>query len=200
MIRETRSLKSRKFLIYTILFCLISNFLAMACILWDLVGQQVDQDVYSATHTAYSDALTENSHLATDDAYWNIKTWTEQAMTQQARDEILQGTPKPHGPPVITDLYLPSLISGDGTTFYGELYFSDDMGDVNRITIEVVRADNFEGADYDPRPYLVRGDTLQGVYQLYIWCQGDQIVTLRFTLYDSFGSKSNSKETTFTCD
>ena len=73
-------------------------------------------------------------------------------------------------------------------------------GDVNRLTLDVVSAENFGGADYDPSPYLIAGDPYSGVYQLYIWCEGSQDVTLRATLYDMNGLKSNSVNFLFECE
>lgn len=199
MTASTQAAHPRKFLIATILFCFLFTLLTMACILWDLAGQQVSQEVYSLTYTAIAYELTELVYQSTDDAYWTSLSLTSAAQTEQARQEAEQGNLKPHGPPVITWVYFPAFIPGNGTTYNGELSFRDEMGDVNRITIEVVKAENFGGADYDPRPYLIRGDQFEGTYQLYIWCEGAQEVSLSITLYDSFGSKSNSVPLDFTC-
>ncbi len=101
--------------------------------------------------------------------------------------------------PIILDIEFPATIPGDGTTSNGELSFADDNGDINRLTIEVIRATEFGGADYDPTGYIIDGNNYGGTIKLFIWCKGSQTVTLRATLYDWAGLKSNSMDFSFTC-
>lgn len=183
---------------------LVMLFFSLSCIVWDLVGYEISKDVYSGTYTAISIEQTriqrdiewenENNTLWADE---NNAYETNQHATYQA---ILSETAVPPSPPVIVTVEFLSTIIGDGQTNYGSLYFHDQNGDVNRLTLEVVSADNFGGADYDPSSYLIAGDAYSGVYQLYIWCEGQQDVTLRATLYDRSGLKSNSVNFSFTCE
>lgn len=183
---------------------LIMLSFSLSCIIWDLVGYDISKDVYSGTYTAISREQTQIQK----DIEWeneNNTLWADtnnaNATAQQATYEaILSATvPPPSAPVIITIEFLSSII-GDGKTNYGNLYFRDADGDVNRITLDVVSATNFGGADYDPRSYLIAGDYYSGVFQLYIWCEGSQDVTLRATLYDEAGLKSNSMNFSFTCE
>ena len=183
---------------------LIPFLVTINCIVWDLVGYDVSKDVYSGTYTAISRELTqiqrdieyenENNTLYAD---YNNAVATNQQATYEA---ILSATTVPPSPPVIVQIDFLSTIIGDGDTNYGNLYFHDVNGDVNRLTLDVVAAENFGGADYDPNPYMIAGDYYSGVYQLYIWCEGAQDVTMRATLYDQSRLKNNSVNFSFTCE
>jgi hypothetical protein len=169
-----------------------------------LIGFNVSKDVYSGTYTAIAREQTQIQREIEEDiardtewADYNNAQSTDQAATYQA---VLSATIPPPSAPVIENIEFLSTIIGDGETNYGNLYFHDFNGDVNRITIDVVSAENFGNADYDPTPYLTAGDYYAGVYQLYIWCEGSQDVTLRTTLYDQAGLKSNSVNFSFTCE
>ena len=176
---------------------------SLGCIVWDLVGYDMSKDVYSGTYTAISRELTEiqqeiEFENESNTLYADINN--ANATNQQATYEaIMSATIPPPSPPVIENIEFLSTITGDGLTNYGNLYFHDQNGDVNRLTLDVVSATNFGSADYDPSPYLIAGDYFSGVFQLYIWCEGSQDVTLRATLYDTTGLKSNSVNFSFTC-
>lgn len=179
-------------------------FFSLGCIVWDLVGYDISKDVYSGTYTAIARELTQiqidyELEIAekTEWADYNNARYTSEAATYVA---FLSATAPPPVPPVIITIEFLSTIIGDGKTNYGNLYFRDGDGDVNRLTLDVVTATNFGGADYNPRPYLIAGDYYSGVFQLYIWCEGSQDVTLRATLYDEAGLKSNSMNFSFTCE
>jgi hypothetical protein len=183
---------------------LLFSILTINCMLWDLGGEEVAHDVFSGTYTKISQEQTalqreveEDNARDTEWADYNNAYATNQAATYQA---ILSATVSPPSPPVIERIEFLSVIIGDGQTNYGSLYFHDTDGDVNRLTLVVVSATNFGGADYDPNTYLIAGDYYAGVYQLYIWCEGSQDVTLRATLYDLTGLKSNSVDFSFTCE
>lgn len=179
-------------------------FISLSCIVWDLVGYDMSKDVYSGTYTAISRELTQiqeeiEYENESNTLYADINN--ANATAQQATYEaIMSATIPPPSPPVIVKIEFLSTIIGDGVTNYGNLYFHDQNGDVNRLTLDVVSATNFGGADYDPRDYLIAGDRYSGVYQLYIWCEGSQDVSLRATLYDEAGLKSNSINFSFTCE
>lgn len=179
-------------------------FISLSCIVWDLVGYDISKDVYAGTYTAISREQTqiqleieEDIRQDTEMADYNNAYYTSQAATYQA---ILSATVEPPSAPVIVSIEFLSTIIGDGEPNYGNLYFHDRNGDVNRLTLNVVSAINFSGAVYDPRDYLIAGDAYSGVYQLYIWCEGQQDVTLEATLFDEAGLKSNSMNFSFTCE
>lgn len=179
-------------------------FISLNCIIWDLVGYDISKDVYSGTYTAIS---IDQTRMQEDLEYENENNtlWADEnnayATSQHATYEaIMSATIPPPSPPVIVTIEFLSTIIGDGQPNYGNLYFHDQNGDVNRLTLDVVSAANFGGADYNPSPYLIAGDPFSGVYQLYIWCEGSQDVTLRATLYDEAGFKSNSMNFSFTCE
>ena len=183
---------------------LLMLFISLNCIIWDLVGYDISKDVYSGTYTAISreqtqiqEEIEEDIARDTEWADYNNTYATNQAATYQA---ILSATPPDPSPPVINKIEFLSTIIGDGETNYGSLYFHDVDGNINRLTLDVVSAANFGSADYDPNPYIIAGDYYSGVYQLYIWCEGSQDVTLRATLYDTTGLKSNSVIFSFTCE
>ncbi len=183
---------------------LLIMFISLSCIVWDLVGYDISKDVYSGTYTAISREWTqiqleieEDIRQDTEMADYNNAYATNQKATYEA---ILSATVEPPSAPVIVSIEFLSTIIGDGEPNYGNLYFHDRNGDVNRLTLNVVSAINFSGAVYDPRPYLIAGDPYSGVYQLYIWCEGQQDVTLQATLYDEAGLKSNSMNFSFTCE
>ena len=178
--------------IYRWSLAILLVFFGMACALRDL-GKPVVEDVYLGP------TLTEQAYRDTQDALWETamaEAYTQDAMTRESA--YLTASPT-SAPPAILRVYLPPVIPGDRSTVNGELEFSDPDGDVNRLTIEVVQAVNFGGSDYDPRQYLMYGDRYNGVYQLYIWCEGQQTVTLRYTLYDGRGNRSNSMDASFEC-
>ena len=183
---------------------LLFSALTLNCIVWELVGFDISKDVYSETYTAISREQTQiqweiEEDIAHDTAWadYNNAYATNQQATYEA---ILSATIPPPSAPVIERIEFLSTIIGDGETNNGNLYFHDADGDVNRLTLDVVSATNFGGADYDPTLYLIAGDYYSGVFQLYIWCEGSQNVTLRATLYDMTGLKSNSMDFSFTCE
>lgn len=198
-------MKTRRKTVYqwTLIFLLILS-ISLGCIVWDLIGYDISKDVYSGTYTAISRELTQiqeeiEYENESNTLYADINN--ANATNQQATYEaIMSATIPPPSPPVIVKIEFLSTIIGDGETNYGNLYFHDQNGDVNRLTLDVVSATNFGGADYDPAYYLIAGDNYSGVYQLYIWCEGSQDVTLRATLYDEAGLKSNSVNFSFTCE
>lgn len=183
---------------------LLMMFISLSCIVWDLIGYDISKDVYSGTYTAIARELTQiqeeiEYENESNTLYADINN--ANATNQQATYEaIMSATIPPPSPPVIVTIEFLSTIIGDGETNYGNLYFHDQNGDVNRLTLDVVSATNFGSADYDPSLYLIAGDPYSGVYQLYIWCEGQQDVTLRATLYDEAGLKSNSMNFSFTCE
>ncbi len=174
----------------------------LACMAWEVASpdlEKISAEVYPLTHTALAALRTEIADEMTRDAEMETawaQAYTQDAATSAAYTPTTLGS---HPPPVIKAIYFPGSIPGDGRTYHGELKFTDQMGDIDRLTIEVVQAQNFGGADYDPRPYLIYGTRFDGTYDLYIWCEGQQNVGLRVRLYDSMGGVSNPRRFDFEC-
>jgi len=147
-----------------------------------------DAKLYNAkTATAWQ--ATENSKIATHKADMLTYDASLKALTQTAQ------APKP---PVITGINFPSEIPGNKSTMIGLLYFKDPDGDIKYITYDVVIATNF-GGGVDNAPKLDTGNWNDGAIKVYIWCDGQQTVTLRATIFDFAGNRSNSMDFTFTC-
>ena len=189
-------------MIARLFFILVLVFFSLGCALWELVGESVINTVYDKTLTAESRYATQVQedleYEMTNDAIWKDVNDRNATLTMEAYKTALAELQIP-SPPVIDAIDFVDSIPGDGNTYYGKLYFRDPDGDVNRITIDVVKAENFGGADYDPSDYIISGTEYLGIIQLYIWCEGQQEVTLRVTLYDTQGNKSNSVDFSFTC-
>lgn len=173
----------------------------LGCVIWDLGGDKVHEVVHAGTLTADAARLT---HMQEDLEYRQTidaaeyERMTQRAGTAQAA-QLTNTAEAPPSPPSILDIEFPAVIPGDGTTYYGKLHFRDRNGDVNRITIDVVQSASFGSSDYDPRDYIVAGDHFSGAIQLHIWCEGQQLVTLRTTLWDASGLRSNSLDFAFAC-
>lgn len=184
------------------LFLLLTIF-SINCIIWDLVGEDISHVVYAKTYTAISREQTEVQREIEDeiarDTEWADYNNQAATLTAAAYQTILAAPSPTASPPSILKVDFPTHIPGNKETYLGKLYFQDADGDVNRITLDVVKAVNFEGADYDPGAYLISGDYTNGVYQIYIWCDGVQDVTLRARLYDQTGLSSNSVDFSFSC-
>jgi hypothetical protein len=165
------------------------------CVAWELFVE-VPANPLQGTETELS---RQETFAAEQTDLW--ATEVEFVRRREATAKALAGpTPTTRTwPPRITGIDFPARIPGNKSQIIGELDFEDYDGDINRITIEVVKAANFQGADYDPHPYLDHGNYTRGAYKLYIWCEGAQDVTLRVTLFDKAGSRSNSQDFAFTC-
>lgn len=103
-------------------------------------------------------------------------------------------------PPKIISIQFRDYIKADSSKYLGELAFSDNNGNINRLVLTVIHAINFDGKDFDPTEFIISGDKYEGVIQLEIRCKIKQQVTLRATLYDTTGYNSNNKEFTFVCN
>lgn len=102
-------------------------------------------------------------------------------------------------PPSITSIDFPGQIPADGSSVRGTVGFRDPDGDINWVTFDVVQATNFTPFEYNPVESLVEGDTTDGVFAFRIWCNIDQSVTLRTTLYDEAGNSSGPVDFSFSC-
>lgn len=157
-----------------------------------------EENEWAFLQTGFAEAnktKTANAGLASTQNAERLWTWSAE---QYATDMALTPSSTPSRP-IILDIEFPANISGNGTTYNGELSFVDDNGDINRLTIEVISATEFGSADYDPTGYIIDGNNYRGTTQLYIWCKGAQSVRLRATLFDQAGLKSNSMDFSFTC-
>ncbi len=139
--------------------------------------------------TATSEQATEDAQRATQQVEWLTFDAQMKGLTQTAQAPKI---------PIITGINFPGTIPGNKSTIIGLLYFTDPDGDVQYITYDVIRATNFESG-VDNAPKLDSGDWTNGALKIYIWCEGEQDVTLRATLYDYAGNRSNSVDFSFTC-
>jgi hypothetical protein len=119
-------------------------------------------------------------------------------LTYDAQMRSLTQTDEAPKPPVITGISFPSEIPGNKSVIIGLLNFTDPDGDIQYITYDVVSATNFSGGvDNDPK--LNSGNWNNGAIKVYIWCDGQQDVTLEATIHDFAGNKSNPWRFSFTC-
>ena len=139
--------------------------------------------------TATSWQATENSKIATHKADMATYDADLRSLTQTAQ------APKP---PVITGINFPSEIPGNKSTMIGLLYFTDPDGDIQYVKYDVIRATKF-GGGADNAPKLNSGNWNNGAIKVYIWCDGQQNVTLEATIHDRAGNKSNPWRFSFTC-
>ena len=133
---------------------------------------------------------------ATDDA--QRKTQQVEWKTFDAQMKGLTQTAQAPKPPVITGINFPKEIPGNKSIIIGLLYFKDTDGDIDHVTYDVVSANQF-GAGTDNAPKLDSGDWTNGALKIYLWCEGQQNVTLRATIYDYAGNRSNSMDFSFAC-
>ncbi len=206
MMSQPERFMSRSFL----LVLLAAFFLfTMNCIIGDLFMMQYNQDrtatsfardtqwimTYTEEARRYNDK-TATAEQATDDA--QRATQQVEWLTFDAQMRGLSQTAEAPKVPMITGISFPSEIPGNKSTIIGLLYFTDPDGDVQYITYDVVSAVTFSnGVDNAPR--LDSGDWTNGALKIYIWCEGEQNVTLRATLYDYAGNRSNSMDFSFAC-
>ena len=185
-------------------FLLITN-----CMIGELFVMQLNDDrtatsfaidtQWRMTYTA--EAKLYNYKTATAwQATENAKILTHQAdmLTYDAQLKALTQTAQAPKPPVITGINFPKEIPGNKSTMIGLLYFTDIDGDIQYITYDVVSSINF-GDGTDNAPKLDSGNWNNGAIKIYIWCDGQQDVTLQATIYDFAGNRSNSMNFSFTC-
>jgi hypothetical protein len=185
-----------------LLMLLLSLLGSLSCMIWEMGKPVIDA---AATETMQAAMLsvyeTQKASLAQTQASV-AQTQAAFEMTYQAERDAVRKTSTARAnpaPPVITRISFPSEIPGNHSTIIGLVYFQDPNGDINRVTLEVVSAINFGGSDYDPMSSMDSGSLYDGAFKIYIWCEGQQDVTLRVTLYDISGLKSNSMNFSFTC-
>ena len=140
---------------------------------------------------------TATARQATDNA--SILTHQADMLTYDAQLRALTQTAQAPKPPVITGISFPSKIPGNKSVIIGLLYFTDSDGDPKYVTYDVVSAINFGGGT-DNELRLDSGTWNNGAIKIYLWCDGEQDVTLRAALYDYAGNRSNSMNFSFTCE
>ena len=179
------------------------------CTLGRMLTDQVHED---STNTSYAldtswsntytqeakdfNYMTATSWQETDDA--RVETSRAQISTEDARFTAIAQTELAPKPPIITGVNFPAEIPGNKSTIIGLLYFTDADGDISHIVYDVVSATQFGGGT-DSEPKLDSGDWTNGAVKIYLWCEGQQTVTLLATIFDRAGNKSNSMSFTFTC-
>ena len=99
---------------------------------------------------------------------------------------------------MITGISFPKEIPGNKSTIIGLLYSTDLDGDIRYVTPDVISAEHF-GSGVDNSPNLDSGTWDNGAIKIYLCCEGEQGVTLRATIYDYAGNRSNSMDFSFTC-
>jgi hypothetical protein len=139
--------------------------------------------------TATSIQATDNSMRETNQAEY--KTF-DAKMAGLTQTEL---APKP---PRITKIDFPGEIPGNRSTIIGLLYFKDDDGDISHVVYRVITATEFSGGT-DTKPQLNSGTWTDGSLKIYVFCEGEQYVTLEATIVDYAGNKSNPLTFSFTC-
>lgn len=88
--------------------------------------------------------------------------------------------------PRVTGVKFPSAIRADGDKTRGYVSFFDPHGDITSVRFDVVNAVRFTPFSFEPS---IIGKT-SGSFSFRIWCGTKQTVTLKVTLYDRQGNKS----------
>ena len=193
-------------ILFLVLFVL---FISVNCVLGELFMMQYNVDRTStsfAVDTVWAKTYTEEARLynymtaTAEQATYIAKRQTQEVewKTFDAQMRGLTQTAEAPKPPVITGINFPKEIPGNKSTMIGLLYFKDTDGDIRYITYDVVSAKTFGGGT-DDAPRLDHGNWTDGAIKIYLWCEGQQDVTLRATIYDWEGNKSNSMNFSFTC-
>jgi len=166
----------------------------------DWVDEVVFPEDYAAYQKEEAEAAQRRQEYQAEQARQRAQQQAEAAVPQgEFGPPINAGAPAVH-PPVINSISFPDSIPGNHTNIDGEMSFSDAGGDVNRATMTVVHSSgDFAGTDWDPSPYLLSGSAYAGSYYFYVWCEGQQSVTLKLTLYDAAGVASAGKDFSFSC-
>jgi hypothetical protein len=179
--------------------CIISGFVQEEAKKLDQTEEEAWENAQDMTETAYMRGYNKETAAA-----WNaaetmrVATSISNYQTQDAAQTAVRQTEAAPKPPVITGINFPSEIPGNKSTIIGLLYFQDPDGDVSHIVYTVVRATDF-GGGVDNDPNLDSGSWTDGAIKMYIWCEGEQTVTLEAQLFDEAGNSSNPMRFTFTC-
>lgn len=107
---------------------------------------------------------------------------------------VLLGLARTGTPPEITFVDFPMEIPADGSEHTGYIGFKDPDGDVIRADFEVVRAVDFQSFSIDLQQFK---GLKEGVFSFTISTMTPQEVTLRLTLIDETGNRSEPEELSF---
>ena len=96
--------------------------------------------------------------------------------------------------PEIVSIDFPETIAANGKNVQGYVYYKDNQGDIVKIRFDVVQASQFIPFRFEPD--YIEGRTSGGI-GFNIQCKRRQLVTLKVTLIDRQGNRSNSLTLTF---
>jgi len=96
--------------------------------------------------------------------------------------------------PEIVSIDFPETISANGKNVKGAVWYKDNQGDIVKIRFDVVQASRFSPFRFEPD--YVKGKTSGGI-GFSIHSDRRQIVTLKVTLIDRQGNRSDSVTFTF---
>lgn len=201
--------KPKKGWLLILMLIVVVIVFSLNCTLGELFVQQLNTDrtntsfaidtVWAATYTEEAtqyNIMTATSYQATEDVA--KATHDADMKTYDAQLLGLTETAAAPKPPTIISINFPKEINGNKSTYVGLLYFKDSDGDIKNVNYDVVSAVNF-GGGIDNEPKLDHGTWEEGAIKIYLWCEGQQTVTLRATIYDWANNPSNSMDFTFTC-
>jgi len=188
---------------------LLAFLVVSACTLGEVLLMQVNEDNTATSFsmdTAWAKTYTEDARLYNDKTAtaWQVTenarlaTHEAEMQTYDAQLKALSQTAAAPKPPRITGISFPSEIPGNKSTIIGLLYFEDADGDINYVEYDVISATDFGGGT-DNAPKLDSGSWENGAIKIYLWCEGQQTVTLQATIVDYAGNRSNAMDFTFAC-
>jgi WD40 repeat protein len=95
--------------------------------------------------------------------------------------------------PQITFIFFDAEIKADGTPASGLVGFKDPDGDVIKAVFDVVQATDFQPFSFDPQVKGIK----EGAFEFTLATKVPQRVTLRLTLIDEAGNRSQPKDFSF---
>ena len=201
--------RSKRSVVLFLAFGIVIFIFGANCTLGRILIDQMNTD---ATHTAAAADIKWAQTYTEEARAYNGLTATAEKATQTSMRKTSQAEYKTFDakmigltqtalvpkPPRIIRINFPSEIPGNKSTIIGLLYFKDDDGDISHVVYDVITATDF-GGGIDNSPKLNSGDWFDGSLKIYLWCEGNQNVTLQATIHDHAGNTSNPVTFSFTC-